>query len=99
MCLKADRKIGVISQSNSGGDVAEKYPYIAFDLPESVDPDAWARALLEQIDRDIANGRRTDVPRVWISSESVNGPKFPPQVIAEEDAYRTVVEFDPRHFD
>ena len=74
----------------------EDFPYVAFEIPDGVDPDDWARAYLEQVDRDIAQGRRksTDRPRVFISSASSRGAGNPLQVIAERDAYRTVVNFD-----
>jgi hypothetical protein len=75
--------------------------YFAFEIPRGVDPDAWARALLSAIERQISIGARKpdDRPRIYIASGSSFGPGHPPQVIAEPSAYRAVVDFDVRDFE
>jgi hypothetical protein len=75
--------------------------YIAFDLPQDVDPDSWARALLGAVEHEIAVGARqqNDRPKVYISSQSTLGPGHAPQVIAEPSAYGAMLSFDMRDFE
>jgi hypothetical protein len=71
---------------------------MACEVPRNVDPEAYGRGVLAQIERDIRRGRRLpdNRPRIFYASTSYGYAGCPPQIIIEDDAKTAVINFDVR---